>query len=115
MSARADGTDDVSTVELADGKKIKSGSEQSNPCSAANGMEEQVRGMRVWLDDRSHQFQDEWHTKDDIRIWVERERWNHTGVKNTISERWKGEQKSNKRAGSANIKQCPRRANGGTD
>ena len=82
----------MSAVELADGKQIKRRGEQTDPRGAAHGMQEQVRGMRVRLENRRHQLQDQWHAKDDIRISIERDRWNHMGVKHTISQRRKGEQ-----------------------
>ncbi len=80
MSAWTDGTNDVSAIELAHRKEIQRSGEQANPRGTANGIEQHVRGMCVWLDNRAHEFQDQRNTENDVGIRIQRKRRNDASV-----------------------------------
>ncbi len=98
----------MSTVELANGEKIQRRGKKSDPRSPADRMKEQVRSVHIRQNDRRHCFQNQRHTKNNIRIRIENERWNHASVQHAIGKRWQGKEKSNQRAGGAHVEQGAR-------
>ena len=97
-------------VELADREQIQGRREESNPGSAANGIQQQIGSVRIWLQRGGHQLQDERDSKNEIAISIGSKFGDDPGVENAVSQRGQGHQKSDKRTGSADVKQCARGA-----
>jgi hypothetical protein len=47
MQARADGTEYMTTVQLADREQVQGSHEQTDPCGAANGRKEKRAGVNA--------------------------------------------------------------------
>ena len=76
MRARADGAKNMAAIELAGGKEIQRGSEESNPRGAADG----ERSLRFRKDEKF-------------------------GVHDAVEERGDGKDKSNERAAGAHVEE----------
>ena len=93
-------------VELADREQIQGRREQSNPGSAANGIQQQIGSVRIWLQRGGHQLQDERDSKNEIAISIGSKFGDDPGVENAVSQRGQGHQKSDKRTRSTDVKKC---------
>lgn len=115
MSPRANGANNVATIQLADREQVERGGKQTHPSGAADGMKKQVSGMRVGLEDGGHQLEDQRHAKCYVGVRVEVQRRNDPRVKHTVGKRGQSKGKADKRTGSADIEERAGGADGGTN
>ena len=112
MCARTDGANDVASVELADGEKIERCGEEADPRGATHGIEEQVANIRVGVHDGGDKMQDQWSSEDYVRGCIGGEGRNYFCVEDAINQCWQRYRKSDERAGSADIEESARGADG---
>ena len=68
MSAGIDGTENMSTVELAHRQQIKRRGKQAGPGGASNGMEKHIVGRDTGMNQRSQRVQQPGNTKDGVKL-----------------------------------------------
>ena len=115
MERSAEGTKNVTAIELGDWEKIEGSGEESDPSGAANGVKQQGAGRDAWMKNGSEKSKQERRTKDQVHVLQVGEARDGFGVQNAISEGWDGEDKADKRSGSTYIEQRSRGTNGRTN
>lgn len=112
MERSAQRTKNVAAIELGDRKKIEGSSEESDPCGAANGMKQQGAGRDARMKNGSEKPKQERRAKHQVYAIEVVEAGNDFRMDDTEGESWDGEDKTDKRSGSAYIEESPSRANG---
>jgi hypothetical protein len=115
MQARADGTEDMAAVQLADRKEVQGGHEQTNPRGAADGRKEKRAGVNAGVEEGVKKSQQQRHAEGDIGLIEIREARHEFRVNDSVEKSRDGEDEAHKRARSANIKEGAVGANGGAD
>ena len=115
MCALAYGAEDVAAVELRGGKKIERSGKETDPGGAADGVKEEVCGVGAMVKNRREEMQDERSTEDDLVFGRDAEARDKLGVDDAVDERGNGDEKTDERAGRADVEERARGANGRTD
>ena len=76
----------MAAIELTHRKQIQGGREKSNPSRAADGIQKQIGGVRIWLQRCSQQLQDERYTEDEIGISMAGKFGDDSGVEHTVGQ-----------------------------
>ena len=115
MQARADGAEDMATVQLADGEQVQGSHEQTNPCGAADGRKEQRAGVHAGVQEGVKKSQQQRHAEGDIGLVEIRESRNEFRMNDSVEKSRNGKDEAHERARSANIKEGAVGANGGAN
>jgi len=115
MQARADGTEDMATVQLTDGEQVQGSNEQTNPRGAADGRKEKRAGVDAGVQQGVKKSQQQRHAEGDIGLVEVREARHEFRMNDSVEKSRNGKDEAHKRARSANIKEGAVGANGGAD
>lgn len=116
MKARAHGTKNVAAVELCGGEQVERGGKESDPGGTSDGREKEHLGINAWVKKSIEPAQKQGSAEEDVglrRIGVSESR-NDTGVKHAIEQRGDGKDKTDERAGSADVEESAIGADGRT-
>ena len=105
MQARADGTQDMAAVQLADGEQVQGSHEQTNPCGAADGRKEQRAGVHAGVLEGVKKSQQQRHAEGDLGLVEIRETRHEFRMNDSVEKSRNGKDEAHKRARSANIKE----------
>jgi len=84
VAARADGAEDVATIELAGGQQVEGSGEKADPGGTADGMEEKIFRGDAGMNDCGEQMKDQRHTEHDVSFTGVGETVNYLGMKNAV-------------------------------
>jgi hypothetical protein len=115
MQARANGTKDMSAVQLAYGEQVHGSHEQTDPCGAADGRKEKRAGVDTGVQEGMEKSQQQRHAEGDVRVIEIREARHEFCMNDSIEESRDGEDEAHERARSAYIKEGAVGANRGAD
>src|SRR5450432_22748 len=105
MSARTQGTKDVSAVELRGWEQIQRGGEQANPRGASDRMQQQTAGGNSRMNERGEQMQDQRRPQHDAGVRGIVKTWNKLGVQDAENQRGHCDDKAHQRARRAHVKE----------
>lgn len=115
MGALAEGTKNVTAIELTRRQEIKRSGEEAHPSGAANGMEKEIADIDARMKERSKEAQDERNAEDDVGVGGIRESRDNLGVKNSEQECRNGENEADERSRCADIEEGARGPDWGAD
>lgn len=107
MGAGTDGAEYVAAVELCGGEQVERGGKESDPGGTADGREKEHLGINARMKEGVEPAQKQGSAEEDVglrRIGMCESR-NDTGVKHAIEERRDGKDKTDERAGRANVEE----------
>ena len=114
MGARAEGAQDVATVELAGGQEIQRCREKPDPRSPTDGRQQESLGCNSGMKDNFKQAQQDRSAKNDFCVRGVGQSRNEFGVEDPVDERRYSENETHQRARGSDIKQRTVRPNGGS-
>ena len=97
MGTRAEGTKNVTAIQLTRRKKIERSREKSDPGGAAHGMEEKLARGDARMKNGGEEAEDQWNSEDDVGVSGIRESGDDLGMEDSIDERGNGKNKAHKR------------------
>ena len=103
MRARADGAKNMAAIELAGGKEIQRGSEESNPRGAADRIDKQILYRNTGINQGRHQVQKKRIAEGERSLRFRKDE--KFGVHDAVEERGDGKDKSNERAAGAHVEE----------
>ena len=115
MQARANGTKHMAAVQLAHREQVHGSHEQTDPCGAANGRKEKRAGVHAGVQDGVEKSLQQRHAESDVGVIEIREARHKFRMNDSIEKSRDGEDETDERARSANIKEGAVGANGGAD
>ena len=115
MQARADGTEDMATVQLAHGEQVQGSHEQTDPCGAADGRKEQRAGVHAGVQEGVKKSQQQRHAEGDVGVIEICETRHEFRMNDSVEKGRNSEDEAHKRSRSAYIKEGAVGANGGAD
>jgi hypothetical protein len=115
MQARANGTKDMSAVQLAHGEQVQGSHEQTDPCGAADGRKEKRAGVDAGVQEGVEKSQQQRHAEGDVGVIEIREARHEFCMNDSIDKSRDGEDEAHERARSAHIKEGAVGANGRAD
>lgn len=115
MQARADGTEDMAAVQLADGEQVQGSHEQTDPCGAADRRKEQRAGVHAGVQEGVKKSQQQRHAEGDIGLVEICEARHEFRMNDSVEKSRDGEEEAYERARSAHIKEGAVGANGGAN
>ncbi len=112
METRTDRAENVASIQLARGEEIKRGGEEADPCGPADGVQQESGWRRARMKQAGEKTQQERSAEDDVDVRGVRYTGDDPSMEDAIDERGDGEDKTDKRAGGADIKKGTVRTNG---
>ena len=98
MQARADGTEDMAAVQLADGEQVHRSHEQTNPCGTANGRKEQRAGVNTGVQESVKKSQQQRNAEGDVGVIEIGETRHEFRMNDSVEKSRNGEDEAHKRA-----------------
>lgn len=114
MEARTNGAEDVTAVELSGGEEIEGSSEKTDPCGAADRVKQERARSLAGTKESREEMEQQGSAKNDFGVGWICDAGYDLGVEETKDERGNGKDKTDQRAGGADVEESASGANGRT-
>jgi hypothetical protein len=115
VKTNADGAENVAAIELSGGQKIEGSGKDADPSGATDGMKQESAGGDTRMEQGGDQSQQEGRAKGKVDALHVGEAGNNFCVPYAVGQGWDGENESYERAGGADVEECARSADWGTN